>query len=357
MAFFSEIQVGSWASMLSNLATSTAVMDADTERLAFKFFPQKASPITAVDILLAATGDLTGVQFTIEVALDDGDKPHTSTVLGAATSAFAFTATGFTGLQALVTNTGNLTPGTPVWIVLKWATGSTSLTGANYITARGPTVTPTSALYSARGRVFNSTDWTTVAAFSSRCAFVVKHVDDTYAGMPYTALAAVPASAPDIFDTNKQAIRFVIGSKSKICGVAVALTKTGTPGDLTVKLYEGSTERATVTVPNASIVTAIAQPFYFTTPYEVAAGSTCYIVFSQAGTSGSNDYRLTVNKFSATYASAAKPASVKFFYGTGSPPATEQEGEIPMFYLLMEEPETDLACAAGGGGGSYVFIG
>jgi hypothetical protein len=343
-------------------ASSSIKMDTDGDMIAYKYMPSVTSPITDIDMNLDETGDTSGIDFAIEVRPDDGDKPHASTVLGAVTSNFAFTADGFTGLKTLGTNTGNLTVNVPVWLVLK-RTGGSSLSGSNYVSARGQFGGGT-VPSAHRCRAYNGADWTTITGANGNCNFVVLHENGEYYGNPVSSAAATPASAPDIFDDNKAGMKFRVGCKATLIGFAANITKTGTPTDLKVRLFEGTTEKTSVVIPAASVVSGGFE-YYFTSAVELAADADCYIVLNQVGTDetdggdGSNDYRLNVYQFTATYAGLMRPANWAFVYGTSTTPTslTVQAGEFPVMSLLLASPETSLDCAAGGSGGSYAFIG
>src|SRR3989304_1751995 len=155
-------RLGGIIATLNNISLSTTdvnlTMDADTEKLAVKYFPATTSPITNIDLYLAPTGTVTGVNFQIQVETNGADIPS-GTVLGTATPEFAGpSAGGFIGLKTLATNTGNLTPNIPIWIVLFRSSGA-SLDASNYVRL----ARLGKAMGNYRGRNYNGTNWTTTS--------------------------------------------------------------------------------------------------------------------------------------------------------------------------------------------------
>src|SRR3989338_6017329 len=97
------------ASQSITLTDTGMTIDANTEKLAYKYYPTTTSPITGIDLYLTPTGAVTGVNFQIQVETDSSDVPS-GTVLGSATPEFAGPSVGgFIGLKTLAVNTGNLT--------------------------------------------------------------------------------------------------------------------------------------------------------------------------------------------------------------------------------------------------------
>src|SRR5687768_804622 len=105
-------------------SNSTYRIDADAEAIAMKFYADRVSPITHLDMYLDIAGTVTGTNFSLSVETDSSDAPS-GTVLGAASAAFAGPAVdGWVGAQALATATGALTLNAPYWVVLRRVSGT-----------------------------------------------------------------------------------------------------------------------------------------------------------------------------------------------------------------------------------------
>lgn len=346
------IHIGpSGAFPISAANASNMIMDADTEKIAYKYIPGTTSAITDIDLAIVIAGTVSDTNFQIEVQTDDADKPS-GTVLGAATAEFAGPASGgFIGLKSLVTNTGNLTVNTPVWIVLYRSSGE-SLSATDSVGARiyNNSLTTYYCGFN-RGRHHNGTDWTTTAVTSAGLVIVVKHADGSYAGNISNSSVG-NSSAADIYSTNKQGIRMKFGSQIIIRGVTYQLAKAGAPNDLTFTVYEGSVSKYSDTILASSIVTGIANNMYFTSPVLLASNTNIYIILSQAGVADTDDYDIRVLTVGSTYLEAAENADFRFVYGTNSDPTllTVSTTELPILTPLIDNPVVDLDEAAGGAG-------
>ena len=67
---------------------SGMIIDAATEMLAEKFWPDSAEDVTAADMYVTVVGDCSGINFKLQIETDSSDAPSGS-VVGAASSAFA----------------------------------------------------------------------------------------------------------------------------------------------------------------------------------------------------------------------------------------------------------------------------
>jgi len=346
-------------------ATGALVMDADGEELAIKYFPQTTSPITDVDLSVNVVGDPTGINLRIRVESDNADAPS-GTILGATNNAisasFNHAADGFTGLKALGESTGNLTVNVPVWLILYRFDGA-SLSGTNYFTFQGANTTVAINFEAIRNRVYTAGSWTGTTAVLQRCGYVVKHLDDTYDGVPQISSLGSPSAATDIHSNYRHGIRLKSGSQIKLIGFLWYPTKTGSPNALVAAVFEGSALKHSNTILAANIITTVWMPVWFSSPVLLAADTNLYIVLGQEadagggvlGTDGgddSNDYDSRVVAVSSTYRSAALPADVAFVYGTGDDPTayTVSNTDIPYIIPIISDPATDLDQAAAGGG-------
>lgn len=154
------IGIGEWA--FATIGSGSRI-DADTEQLAWKFYADRTSPITDIDAFVNITGTITDTNFLFEIQTDSSDTPS-GVVLGAATAEWAGPAAdGWTGLKALATNTGNLTVGTPYWLVLRRSSGaSVSATDNIHFHSSG------FRFDRDKIRHHNGTNWTTTAVTALR---------------------------------------------------------------------------------------------------------------------------------------------------------------------------------------------
>jgi hypothetical protein len=318
-------------------------MNSCSERLGFKFTAPTTSPVSDVDWYMDVTGTVTGVNFNIRIETDSGDAPS-GTVLGTATANFTgLAADGWTGLKALGTNTGNLTIGTPYWIVVSCASGT--LDASNYVRTFY-----FDADIGEKIRHHNGTNWTTTAALAGESAVVVvKHADTTFSGTAVTSTAAVNASdaavgATQIYSTNKQGLRVKFGSQVKLLGAIAAFNEPGTPGSLTLRVYEGSTEKASSPAyGEPQIYAGEPHVVMLSSPVLLAADTFIYVIFEQSGVSSSNTYDIQGGTFNSSYRDAALPTNVDFVWGSGADPTayTVTNNFVPRMQLLLSDPATE----------------
>jgi hypothetical protein len=337
-------------------SASNMVLNASGEMLGIRYWPESTSPITDVDLGVALTG--TSPNFTIGVYAEaSGEIPDTATPtqLGTDTPAFAWSASGFSGLKTLGTNTGNLTINQPVWIVLKWSSGT--INSGNFVQGRVYGGTIIAATLNWRYRHHNGTNWTTTAAVSNFPMVIVKHADGMHSGCAFTANRAASA-APDIFvnagTTQVQGIKFRSGSQIIVRGIRIALTKTGSPNDLTFSVYEGDTQKFSTTVGAAYLLssTASGHDIFFPSPIIIGADTDIFILLSQTGTSDSNDYDVNTAVINSAYIDAVMPPHFRFVYGNGTVPSalTVSTTEFPLMWPLIDDAAADLDMAGGAGG-------
>ena len=345
-----------------SLATSTVVMDANTEEASIRYIPTSSSPMLRIALNVEVTGDLTGVKFRIRVEGDDGaaSPSPNATVLGATANAitpeFEITADGLTSLQELAETCGVIN--VPCHIILYRSSG-VSLDSTHTIGLRGCDSDQASVVYHQRAKLYTGT-WGT--ATGRRVGYVVQRSDATYDGLPIIAGIQSPTSATDIHSNYRHGLRFKTGSQIRCPGVLWYPTKTGSPNRLIIAVFEGATLKYSQAIPAASIVSSIWTPFAFSSPVLLAADTNLYIVLGQEadagggvlGTDGgddSNDYDSRVHTFSATYRNVIMPPDWAFVYGTGNDPTsyTVSNTEYPMLIPMIVDPATDLDQAAGGG--------
>lgn len=332
-------------------ALGSHIIDAAGEKLAFRYMPQTTSPIDAVNFMfnvVGAPGNLKAGVFN-EASLAPG-----STQYGGHTAGFGCSDEAWTTMVGLGSNTGNLTLGVPLWIVVEIDSGT--FDGSNYVQ------TLANAAYNANNGCkfmarYYTTSWMS-PSYSVPC-FVVRHVDGTIGGgcIQSTAGAAVQG-ATDIFGSNRQGIRFRVGSKQTVRGFGLVANKAGSPSALVATLYEGAVSKQSVTIPAANISTSIPVWFSFPSPAALSADADIYLVLSQDGGGGSDtaDYDLVGRTYEAALHAAAFPSRYAYVYGTNSDPTalTAATGFCAGLWPLIGDAEADLDCAAGGGGGPLV---
>jgi hypothetical protein len=334
------------AANISPTALTGIRMAADTEKIGFKFYTRTTSAITHVDPYFDVNGDVTGILFTCQIETDSSDAPS-GTPVGTATAAFAGPAAdGFLGEKALASDTGTLTINTAYWLVCNRSSG-VSLSGSVWVQAQRSI---NAQVNLDKLRHHNGTNWTTTAAQSVRGLFIVKHASGAYTGAPFTGAYAASTST-DIFGTNRQGLRFKVGSKQTLHGVRLRFTKTGSPSSLTVKVYEGTTQRQSQVIAAAEITTAVDLICWFTTPYQVAADANVYIIVQQTADGGddSNDYDLRTAILNSSYIAAFSPPDWRFVSGTGDDPTalTVSTTQFPQVFPLMTDPAADFDTGSG----------
>jgi hypothetical protein len=351
--------------IVSSLVTGM-IIDASTEKIGFKYYPMTTSAVTGCDLRVTRTG--TPGNFRIGVFSDSSGSPNDAAQLGGYSSNWTpGSGSGWIGAQTLSTNTGALTKGTPIWIVIEYVSGT--IDGSNYIQAEyvnGKLISENRLSNSVRHH--NGTNWTTTTAQSVMPTVVVSHADGSYVGFPLTTgLAAT--SAADIYvnggTTQVQGVRFKAGAQVKVIGVAYFLTKTGSPNDLVFTVYEGDTSKYSVTEVAANVTSGALSKIYFDSPVLLAADTNLYILLSQTGTSDANDYDLRAWTLHSTYVGAAVSSDFRMVYGNGTTPSgltVSTDVWVPLLMPLIGDPTTDLDMSGGGGvvmpvigGGGVVF--
>lgn len=348
----------------ANSATSM-VIDADNDRVAYKYIPTTTSPISGVAAYWDVTGDLSTTNFIIQIETDNNDAPS-GTVLGGTnckTNAFAgLAADGWTGKKDFIATSGDLTVGTPVWIVFYRSSGD-SMSGSHAIQFVRATNTASSS-FSLLQKYKLSTDagstWTGATEVTCAVPIVTYHADGNYRCGTATSGTGGSSGYTDIYNDgteHRQGLKFKTGAQVKIVGVHLTVTCDGTPTALTCSVYEGSTlkDSGTIAASSASGDRVI----WLASPVMLAADTDCYVIFSQANGNDANDYDLQCVKIDNTYITAVLPTNWRFVYGSGTNPTayTVVTDRIPVLRLMILDLETDLDQAAGGGGGGLPILG
>jgi hypothetical protein len=342
---------------------TTIIMDADTEIGAIPFIPETDQHITHVDMLLNFIGDHTAIHYTLGIYADSADAPDTATLMGGLT-AEVHGISGGAGTGAWLgggtdpielTTHADLVANTPYWLCLQIGVSGGGLNAGVTVGMRGLTISP----YPLRSKLYTGT-WGTASTI--RVGYVVK-VGSLYYGLPFDTSVAT-SSRPDIFvdtgNSRKQGISFKVGCKMYLRGILVTLTKTGTPENLDVYVYTGTTELWHEHINDLNIITAVPRFIWFTTPVPLAPDVMTYIILSQTGTSTSHDYNLRVNAVPANYMSAAQDDNFRMVYGTETVPTTVSPTECPNMWPVVCDTAVDLdqeAAGAGAGSSSGIMRG
>jgi hypothetical protein len=336
-----------------NALASAYRIDAASEQAAASFIAPATMTVTDVACYLNVTGTVTDATYTLEIQTDSSGAPSGTTV-GAATTAFAGpAASGYLAEKALGSS-ASLTINTVYWLVLKLVTtGSTSASNYVVMSDLGSVFRPNQE----KRAHHNGTSWDQNAAGVG--VIVLKDNSGAYYGYPTTADVNRSAQT-DIFGSNRQGMKFTAGAKTTLRGVGVRLQKSGTPNDLLITVYEGSTSKYTQTLAAASLSTNAYTVVWFTSPIQIASDTACYITFDQsaAGGTDANDYDIHTYAANSTFLGAALPTGVRFLAGTTADPTglTVVTTEIPVIVPIIDDMAVDLDETAGAGT-TYIFCG
>lgn len=334
-----------YAVLIPGTANSSTAqrLDHQNDRVASKYYPSATSPLTEVDLNVQVGGSLTGINWRVRVESDAADAPS-GTVLGTESAEFTISATGWTGFQALGTATGDLSPNVPIWIVLFHSSGSNP-TGTNFV---GQRQTGMNIDYT-KMRHFNGTNWTTTVAQENSPLIAVKHADSRIKGWGYTANQATSA-APDIFGSNRVALRVRFGATFQLPGVSLELFRPTTPdGNLVIEVYEEAVFKYRSVIPPAEIVSNKPHYWFFPQHAPHPGNVDVYIVLKHqtdlledTGTS-STDYRLRGYAVETDKIATMLPTNWRHCYGTGDDPTTYtvDHAFLPNLFALVTDLEED----------------
>lgn len=329
-------------------------LDNSSEMIGFKFYSRDSVTMTDLDVYLNVQGTVTDATFTIEINGDSSDTPD-GTPVGSVSSGWSGPASsGWLGLKSI--GSAALTRNTPYWIVIK-CTVAGSVGTSNYIQFK-----QAGNLYRPNGektRHHNGTNWTTTSVDNKVAIVVLKDNGSKYRGLPLSG-GIGRSSQTDIFTTNRQGLMFQCGSLVRIPAVQIRVTKSGTPNDLVVHVFESSSEKYSQTIAAAQIVSGVDFICYFASPVFLAANTLNFITLDQAsgGGSDSNDYDVHTYPINLTYVDAIMPGiNYRFISGNQSDPnnLTPQSSEIPViipFVDILDDDFDETAVA----GGSHFYI-
>lgn len=347
-AFFNELAGMLLDTDVRTSAASGVSMQNNTDKLAMSFYPKENLAITAVDMYFDIAGDVTDTNLTLEVQTDNAGNPS-GTYLGAPTAKFsAPAADGLVGEQTLGSNTGVLAKNTRYWLVCNYSSGG-ELNATDYLKNMQ---TDNSKEPSLVIKTWNGTAWKLGA--STTTSYMVKYSDGTYSGFPFSSGVRGLSGAEDIFSTNVQGVMVVFGTNVTLSGCAFQFDITGTPGILNVSVYENKTLKYSGFKEEALMGDGSRNTLLFNDSVSVLGNTPIYIIFSQSGTSGSNDYDMYGRSVQSAYYNWSKPQHFDFVYGNISNQTvnlTVETDWVPYFMIYFTDFQKDLNTTVGGAPG------
>lgn len=333
-------------------------IDDPAEKLAWRFYATNTEAITAVDVLLSFLGDNSGITYQLGIYTDSSGSPG-SLLTGASVtftgpaSAGTRWAGGGTNPLTLGASTGALTLNTPYWLVLEVASGTPN--GTNYVRNSRYSVQPAGAKNNTY-KLYSSGAWGS-AQFTRLNIFILQHGSAGVAGIGVgTSIGSAANPATDIYGNYRQGLKCRFGSKVGIVGIFAAITTTGSPQNLLIKIYEGSTLKATEEIVPANVVSGL---IMFSSTVVVSQDVDVYIVLLQKGSTAdnddggnnSNDYDLSCASCPEAYWPTLYPANWAYVYGTGNDPTafTSVKTTAPALQPVIMDLENDLDVPASGG--------
>src|SRR3990167_2656246 len=230
--FGNGIKVSTFHQTGTSVGTTNNI-DAAGEGLAVRFLASSSSPITDIALYINVNGNTTAQNYTVGIQTDAASTP-TGTVLGANSSSFSPPAAdGFTNLIPLGAQ-ANITKGNYYNIVfMEDGTGSVP-NGTVY--TRFDNIIELDNFE--RSFFYNGTAW--VNDDSATTPYILKHLDGTYSGYPFTDSIKTTSGFTDIFSNNKQGVSFKFGSAIQLNGAIFDLnSNNNNAGNLTVNFYNG----------------------------------------------------------------------------------------------------------------------
>lgn len=340
----------SWT--LNNIANHVLIGTA--YKLSWRFIPPIDLTITDLNLNLNIAGVVTATNFVARIETESGGNPS-GTLVGTATAEWAGpAAAGWIGDKALGSSAA-LSARTPYHITVLYSSG-TAPDVSNYIQGRNQN-SYTNITIEVQ-KQYNGATW--ALRQTSEGLFLLKDSGGLYFGHPLTTTlsnGAIP-SVTDIYGTNRMGMRLKVGAQCQLRGVWCRIITTGSPSDLEIAVYEGATEKYSMTYTAASLALDNAHLLYaaFATPVTLSAATNLYVVFRQAADGGSaaNYYRLHWQTFAEL--TSILPADVRFLYGTGDDPTALTVHSTAMWGIVphVDDPAVDLI---GGGSGLARIIG
>lgn len=352
-----------WNNNTSIAGDSTGRVDSSTEKIGIQFLATTTDAITAVDQLVDFVGNTSGVTWQLGVYNNVSNSPGTLltgasvTFAGPAASALQW-AGGGTNPLTLGSSTGTLVLNTLYWLVLEVSAGTPDASNYAQIARFAANI------WGGEGctfKLYTASAWGS-AVTTRTPVYMLKHGTTGYLGIPTTVgLAVANNPATDIYGNNRQGIKARFGSKVVIAGIAYRLTKTATPADLVVAIFEGSTLIGTSQLDDVTIYSGTPIVCALTSPITVNNDVDVYIVLRQKGSTADDDnggtdaadYDLQVATIVSGYWESMLPSTWSYVYGIGNDPTaytSTQTVFAPLLPIIMDA-DTQLDVPVGSGGG------
>ena len=298
-------------------ASSTTITENGAIQVSCAFVPARSKTVNSLQFFVSAVaGTPLSTDFRTDILADSAGNP-TSTSLGGGTAGSAPTASSFptiTGLSVAVTG------GTRYHAVVK---NNAAAASGRTFTLRYPSSGSNawqfpyagqfgggSHLWGWNNRISSDSGatWGNLQNSPSPCVRVC-YSDSTCEG--YAASTHINDSGNEIRGTQEAGIKCVIPASyptTNLMGASFLVNVSGTApaGGARVRYYLGSTTTPTltatgVTVPAANISTGTTNPFFFSTPQAITAGSTIRIMLGAAsGGSAGNAFTLSESRNDGT---------------------------------------------------------
>lgn len=339
-------------------------IDSATKKLGIRFYADRVTPIQGVDIFLHIIGSMTNVMLKASIQTDNAGLPSGTIVNGGAARTNAFappSSSAMTGLLLFTggANTGLLSLNTPYWLVIEDGGGSASCSVGNTVGSRNFGVQN----HGDQGRLYNGTDWTTVATVSSSACVVFQHTNGSYSGQASTAASTV--SPRTVYGVNRTGVRQMFGVPVNVSGASFKIRRTGNlPSNLEVQLYFGPALKETVTLNVQAMqagtgVTDQVLSVVFSQGYLLPAKTYVYVILHQAGNGGTASiyYTFWTSRPVSTYIDSLMGTSWRMVYGTNADPTqfTVSTDEMPYTAgVSLVDPGLDLVSDAIDSGVTYV---
>lgn len=259
-----------------------------------------------------------------------------------------------------------ITAGTQYWVAIKCTSGTSAVIttqDSNSVYSGVPanyTVGSIDGLWRARGDSGTGAAWagTDRAATTGVRVGLTNDTDTAYFGFPLSAATAQNGATYKVESTIEPGVVFTIPANASLSvkSVGFFVRKSGTPGDLSLKLYTGDATTATATsnaVPVANIAaTTQIIIFDFATAQTLTGGTKYRFVLSAASGDGSNYYYTYTSTMDSDSVAGGTvnliPGSAglcKLASGSWTDTATE----VPTLGLLLNTAGRFVSTGSGGG--------
>lgn len=335
----------------SESATGTTPIKNYTQQLAIQYWPQTTSPIKGFCLYenVNGTGGASAFNFTWRVETDDGSNLPSGVTLGGTVEFVGASADGWGSQYNLSSDTGNLVIGTPVCPIVNVSAGTPdNANWMGWISDGGDQIIPGYIKH------YNGTAWVTVET-RAQASLVVVHEDGTLGGLALQGGDST-SGLTDIYQNDTQGLRGKFGCNTTISGILFIVDKAGSPGDLTLYIYEEDTEKYNITIPVGS-VSDISNTISWFNPTTITANKNFTILFKQSAGTDSNDYDWFAYTANSNFINAAIPVGWGLVSGNISTTTPDNmtlaNNKVPKFKLFFTNTSSDFMS---GGGGETVYV-